>query len=97
MIKEKLNRPNYSYVKFATDGQAFGYAELICDTVSNIASLPTSRAEIAIGSKCFCVEDGQTYILGNCRTWCVPGTFTDDSGAGGNPPWNDEYQQAYSE
>lgn len=76
MITEKLNRPNYSYVKFATDGQAFGYAELICDTKDDISSLPTERADIAVGSKCFCVETGETYILTNARVWGVPGDYS---------------------
>lgn len=63
------SRPHYSYVSFANDGDAFGYAELICDEVADIAFLPSAQNEIAIGSKCFCVSNNTTYRLSNKRRW----------------------------
>jgi hypothetical protein len=63
------NRPHYSVVAFAANGQAYGYLELVCDTAKEISELPTSKESIAVGSKCNCIENGKTYILNNAREW----------------------------
>lgn len=63
------DRPHFSYTSYAADGQVYGYAEFVCDEVNDIAFLPVCETEIAIGSKCNCIENGKTYILNNAREW----------------------------
>lgn len=61
--------PHYSYVERSPSGYVADYAELVCDFVSDLAYLPTSKSDIAIGSRCLCMEDGKTYVLNNAREW----------------------------
>ena len=70
MVSNKSEKnPHYSYTAFNTEGYAYGYAELVCDTLDDIDYLPTAQNEIAIGSTCLCLGNGKTYILSNERTW----------------------------
>lgn len=70
--------PHYSVIAFATNGQAYGYLELVCDTKNDVAYLPTAKNEIAVGSKCTCIETGKVYMLSNAREWIVFGSGNED-------------------
>lgn len=76
----KDSRRPYSYVKHASAGKVRKYAELICDYLKDLPALPTDKSEIAVGSKCLCLEDGKTYILSNHREWALPSDYAPGSG-----------------
>ena len=40
--------------------------EIIADTESDIADLPT---DVGIGSDCICLENSSVYMLGNDKVW----------------------------
>lgn len=74
----EANRPHYSVVAFAANGQAYGYLELVCDSKDDLGYLPTAKNEIAVGSKCTCLRNGVVYILSNARKWIVSGSGDED-------------------
>lgn len=80
------NRPHYSVVAFAANGQAYGYLELVCDTADDVDNLPTAKNEIAVGSKCTCIETGKVYMLSNAREWIVLGSGSEDEESSGDQP-----------
>jgi hypothetical protein len=65
---------HYSVVSYATNGQVYGYVELICDTTEDLSYLPTSKAEIAVGSRVTVAETGAVYVLNNVRRWVQIGS-----------------------
>ena len=40
--------------------------EIIADTESDIANLPT---DVGVGSDCICLENSSVWMLGNDNTW----------------------------
>lgn len=38
-------------------------------TTDDVAFLPTDEYTLAVGSKCYCIETGETYILDVDRNW----------------------------
>ena len=79
-IPDKDTRHTYSYVRHATNGKVRRYSELVCDYEGALKYLPTDKAEIAVGSKCLCLENGKTYVLSNHREWALPSDYTPSSG-----------------
>lgn len=53
------------------DGKGI-YAELICDTEADVATLPTTAEQgVRPGSMAVVTETGNLYILNNARNWVV--------------------------
>ena len=62
---------SWSVTKKYVPGKVSTYRELICDLITDIATLPTS---VAAGSTCYCSENGATYVLETDGDWVVKGS-----------------------
>lgn len=68
-----------SVVKKNVEGKVPTWRGFIADTIADLALLPISPA-VAMGSECYCSEDGNTYILETDGDWVVK---KGSSGGGG--------------
>lgn len=59
----------FTIVSFGQSYKCADYMEYICDTAADLDSLPTSRANISIGSKALVIATKKIYILDNNREW----------------------------
>lgn len=59
-----------SVVKKNVEGKVPTWRGFIADTIADLALLPISPA-VAMGSECYCSEDGNTYILETDGDWVV--------------------------
>lgn len=66
-----------------TNGKAFGWVEIVCDTEDDIAKLPTRTDRIAVGSVARVIDGNVTYVLNNNRVWSL---MNGGSGSGGGLP-----------
>lgn len=68
-----------SIVEKNVRGKVSTYRGFIADTIADLASLPVFPA-VAMGSECYCSEDGNTYILETDGDWVIK----KGSGGGGS-------------
>lgn len=47
------------------------YTEFVCDTIADVALLPTSPKEVAHGSAAICLENGEVYMLNGQGRWVM--------------------------
>lgn len=59
-----------SVVKKNVEGKVPTWRGFIADTIADLALLPVSPA-VAMGSECYCSEDGNTYILETDGDWVI--------------------------
>lgn len=67
----------YSRLCYGKRDYPFNYCEFICDSISDLADLPTNedmgtgrdKAKCAIGSKAHVLQNKKMYILNNSNEW----------------------------
>lgn len=65
----------YNRIRYGGDGLQYNFSEFLCDSVSDLASLPTNlggtNGKCSFGSKAFVLESNTTYVLNNNNEWVV--------------------------
>ena len=63
---------SWSVIQKNVSGKPVTYRKFICDTITDIATLPIVPA-VGAGSECYCSENGATYILETDSDWVIKG------------------------
>lgn len=57
------------FIEPKSQGNSSKQYDFMADTTSDVSSLPTEEADVAIGSSCLVIGTGDVYILNSQREW----------------------------